>query len=678
MINVSESAWQTPAKVGWAGLVWLAVGAVGLVLVAALLVGEVGGGRDLAPLDDPARWSFHPDLDRTRSVEPAPGGGVWVGTSAEALVRWGAAGGDYRHHLPEGMAGRPVDALAVAPDGTVWAGTQGQLHKERAVVRFDGDAWTAFTDENSGLPSDRLTSLEVDGDGAVWAATYKGLARFDGEEWTTPDHDDGPPDRVDALAVADDGALWAATRRWDGGGDLTDGEEGGRVARFDGEAWTTWTTEEELPGYAITALDTGADGSVWVASQEHPGDDAAEKRLLRFHDGGWSVEVGDEGLPSGSRANAFRDQFDSFAVGSQGMPWLVVSPRGGADGGVARFDGEAWTTYTRDDGLPANMVASLAAGDDGAVWAGTLEGVGRFADGRWASFVTGEGPAFDPISPVATDDVGVLWVAASDGVSRFDGQDWQTWMTDDGLQRSSANAVAVAPDGTVWVGTDDGVARFDGQEWATWTADDGLGDNQVTSLALGPEGILWVGTDGGVSRFDGRQWATWTAEDGLASSSINAVAVDEDGSVWVGTDDGVSRFDGQEWVSWTADDGLPNNSVNAVAVDKDGAVWAGTSDGIARLDGQQWRHAATEGDPLDLEPGHPLASESIAALTVTEDGILWAGIPAKGLARFDGHQWTTVGDNLTATPSLFMFLAADQHAVWISTDNGLMRFDRSE
>lgn len=133
MLGVLESAWQTPAKAGWAGLVWLAVGAVGLVLVAALLVGEVGGGRGLAPLDEPARWSFHPDLDRARSVEPAPGGGVWVGTSVGALVRWGADGGDYRHHLPEAMAGRPVDALAVAPDGTVWAGTQGGAHPRSGV-----------------------------------------------------------------------------------------------------------------------------------------------------------------------------------------------------------------------------------------------------------------------------------------------------------------------------------------------------------------------------------------------------------------------------------------------------------------------------------------------------------------------------------------------------------------
>ena len=43
-------------------------------------------------------------------------------------------------------------------------------------------------------------------------------------------------------------------------------------------------------------------------------------------------------------------------------------------GGVSRFDGETWTTYTIKDGLAYDDVWSIAVGPDGALWFGTEGG----------------------------------------------------------------------------------------------------------------------------------------------------------------------------------------------------------------------------------------------------------------------------------------------------------------
>jgi hypothetical protein len=44
-------------------------------------------------------------------------------------------------------------------------------------------------------------------------------------------------------------------------------------------------------------------------------------------------------------------------VGPDGVVWI-----GTRDGGVSRFDGKTWTTYTIHDGLPDNDVGPLPSG----------------------------------------------------------------------------------------------------------------------------------------------------------------------------------------------------------------------------------------------------------------------------------------------------------------------------
>ncbi len=46
--------------------------------------------------------------------------------------------------------------------------------------------------------------------------------------------------------------------------------------------------------------------------------------------------------------------------------------------GISRFDGEAWTTFTTNDGLVSNGVQSIAVAPDGALWFGTFGGVSRY------------------------------------------------------------------------------------------------------------------------------------------------------------------------------------------------------------------------------------------------------------------------------------------------------------
>jgi ligand-binding sensor domain-containing protein len=89
--------------------------------------------------------------------------------------------------------------MVVTPDGLAWGATG-----QRGVACFDGQAWKFYTTAD-GLPSDAVKNLAVAPDGAVWAITDQGVARFDGQKWLLLD---GVPGSAYDLAFAPDGSAW--------------------------------------------------------------------------------------------------------------------------------------------------------------------------------------------------------------------------------------------------------------------------------------------------------------------------------------------------------------------------------------------------------------------------------------------------------------------------------------
>jgi ligand-binding sensor domain-containing protein len=71
-----------------------------------------------------------------------------------------------------------IDAVAASSSGDVWASRGGI-----GLFRRHNGAWTKF-DTTSGLPDLMVSTLLCGSDGTVWAATPKGISRFDGRSWT--------------------------------------------------------------------------------------------------------------------------------------------------------------------------------------------------------------------------------------------------------------------------------------------------------------------------------------------------------------------------------------------------------------------------------------------------------------------------------------------------------------
>lgn len=263
------------------------------------------------------------------SLDPAPDGGLWVGTHGGGLVHVAADGKWERHSVPELADPFVYRTLADVRGNGYWVATWSGLS------HFDGAAWKSYTTRD-GLADDWVYAMAQDPDGTLWLGTEGGVSRMKDGRFVTYTHADGlgadrsqvggyevignpskhhtqtpgksadgyNPNYVLSALSAGDGTKWFGT--WGAG-----------LSHFDGTTWRTYTREDGLGGNYVTDLHADADGTLWATT----------------------------------------------------------------DGGVSVLTGGTWRTFTERDGLISDGVFDVAVDKGGGRWFGTMAGVSRM--GPW-------------------------------------------------------------------------------------------------------------------------------------------------------------------------------------------------------------------------------------------------------------------------------------------------------
>ncbi|MBI4931620.1 MAG: T9SS type A sorting domain-containing protein [Bacteroidetes bacterium] len=114
------------------------------------------------------------------------------------------------------------NAIVIDSNGNKWVAFQ-----RIGLAKYDGSVWTMYNVSNSGLPSDTVNALAVDGANNIWVGTLRGLAKFDGTNWTIYDTSNSSIPNNNILSVAVNGNnIWIGTRTG--------------AAIYNGSAWTTY------------------------------------------------------------------------------------------------------------------------------------------------------------------------------------------------------------------------------------------------------------------------------------------------------------------------------------------------------------------------------------------------------------------------------------------------------
>ncbi len=521
----------------------------------------------------------------------------------------------------------PILFLAAAATSPVSA-----LPPELAPTQYVHDTWTT----RDGLPLDMVATLAFGPDGALWAATQEGIARYDGAVFTVLDRRSDPPIptlRYQSIALASDGTLWAG------------GLQG--LLRLRAGTSRTWSAKEGLPDDIVNAVAVDGDGLVWVGTNNGLACLAGDQ-LIRYGTA--------DGLPS--------LMIYALHVDPHGYLWI------GTGGGLARRDAGGFRVWRVADGLPHDTVRALTSGHDGSLWIGTLDGVGRLRAGQFRNWRVADGLPAATVVALVEDRDRTLWLGTEGaGLARLRDGRCEPVRLGDRLDQSSVLNLLESPEGDIWIGTfGDGLHRLRAGAFVTWSAAEGLDDDSVTAVLATSDGSVYAGgrgrrlnrwREGRIEQIDARQ--------GLDSGFISSLFEDRRGAIWIGTNHSLYRYDGDRATPVRLQSGEELEQVRCVFEDRSGRFWFGTKgQGLYRLSaGRMERVTARDGLASDIVRG---------GIVADTDGRVWVGTDG-GVSRFgvDGIENFGVEDGLPAACVLALYADGDG-GVWIGTVSGLARW----
>ena len=325
-------------------------------------------------------------------------------------------------------------------------------------------------------------------------------------------------------------------------GDLILMGKDGATGKVQGDV--RWENADKgIPG-AHLRFQSLASNELWVKTEtDHQGHFAVE-----LPEGEYRAEV------KLGRKPTQPGRMDIKGLGSETVGFVIPSPKGqtreaGAGRSVTAGIGshqEKWQTIGISDGLAEGPVKAVLQDKFGHLWIGTGGGgLCRFDGETFTTFTTHDGLANDDVGALVEDNDGHLWFGTSrGGLCRFDGERFTTFTTQDGLASNTVTALKVGQKGLLWIGTHRGMNRYDGARITPFSAGSDLVSKAIQVLATGVDGSLWIGTNGGgVSRYDGFALQSLLRKDGLASDKISAILRNRRGNMWIGTNQsGITRY----------------------------------------------------------------------------------------------------------------------------------------
>jgi signal transduction histidine kinase len=531
-----------------------------------------------------------------------------------------------------------------------------------------------------------------------------------------------------SLAVADDSGIWL----WNGvdwnlvpGSDQLGGEHASRILPL-GDAFVVLSHDH------LSLVDPSGDPALTILIEDSadpfslpipaPGGEVhlGVGNVIRSVRGDQLVEVG-RGPPGAA-------QITALAYDRQGQAWCTT------ERGIHRRIDGAWVQeYTRQAGLPSNMMgnilvlpdrivflpSSFSRLDHGLIWNGseivdpgppdaagvlrdalaTPEGEVLVAIGhaglRLLSGETWSHPDLPPgftqvIDHMAFTDEGRLATITKKQALFLHDQTSQRWeLVDnypDGLS-PIVNTLHPSRRGGFWLGTNEGIARYHEGEFPDVifeAGDGGIPLFGVTAIHEEEDGSLWLGAGGdldGVLHHDFETWELMAFPADVRPAGVHAIDRGPDDSLWLS----LLSLDRRRWkegglLLWrdgrfelqTWMDGSKLGRAYGVSYDQTGVPWVGLRGRLGRLWVDGWE--VIPGVPFDA----PL--EGTFSLFNDSQGTLWAGhsVWDSGIARLPAGRpparWEHMKGPVWDRAGAGAFAETPDGRVWMASDEGLFQF----
>jgi signal transduction histidine kinase/ligand-binding sensor domain-containing protein/DNA-binding response OmpR family regulator len=591
--------------------------------------------------------------------------------------------------------------------GFLWIATEDGLN------RYDGYTFKHFKPDpknKNSLSDNAVYKIYQDNSGIFWITTRNGLNVLDPvkETFTRYNHNKNDPhsisdDKVDEIVEDSSGKIWIGSRK------------GLNLYRRDESKFYRFQANPEVTGSLsndhINALHLDRKGMLWVATQNG---------LNKFNpeDSTFIAYYYDLNNPKSLSNNFINCIFED----SEGNLWI------GTISGLNKLvpvssDSLEFVVYKRDplntNSLSNNNVKTICEDDEKNLWIGTIGGGINIFNPTSGNFYALKNNPQNPkslsddfIFHLKKDNTGIIWVSTySKGVSKYTPAkrrflhyrpELNTHLQ---IKENDVTALLVDNKNHLWIATNgNGITvlknglssnRFETEDKIVYrmSSVNSLSNNYVTSMIQDRDGLVWIGTfGGGLNRFDPKTklFTVYKYDKdnphSLSHNFVQSIYEDKDGFIWAGTGlKGVCRLDKSTGLfkRYTYDPEDPNNNKNpnaievtAICEDSAGNIWFGSStEGINKFDKKNQTFTFFSYIPDDPVT---LSSNRILCIYFDKQTRLWAGTYGGGFNLYNeqANSFIHYTQNDGLAGNTVMAITEDHSGkLWISTNNGISRFD---
>lgn len=543
----------------------------------------------------------------------------------------------------------------------------------------------------NGLSSNTVRSITQDSRGFMWFGTENGLNRFDGYTFKVFKNIVGDSTSIGnnyvySLFEDSDRTLWIGT------------DEGLYIYNPELEQFryfATRTAEGVNIKSNITSITEDKNGDIWFTT--------LAQGIFRLNK--QTQEIKQYVSVAGNNQSLVSNTIFQLHIDKQGTIWVAPQQNKGV---INRYDPDkdqfttCQITKTNGDTCDLRIYAiEDGDGDDDNLWIGTWShGICQLNKRTLtiqSYLAPGTSNGISHVHYMTEYQPDILLVGSDDGLAYFDTRTKKAEvMTATELKNSSLSNKFIYPiykdrEGGIWVGTYYGGVNYappikgiiNGYTHSDYS--NSVGGNIISCFCEDPSGNIWIGSDdGGLSYFDTKNktfknYLPVSGQNSLSYHNIHALHLDGD-DLWIGTYSGDlnilnTRTGKFRRYQTGVTDKIPvdMSSVYSISKDKQNNIWIGTMQSIIRYNRND--------DSFGIEKETGTTTSCILEDT---EGKVWFATLGKGLYCFNGqsNQWEQFTSdpndiNTLSTNQINSLCLDDKHQLWVGTDNGICRFDKT-
>lgn len=502
-----------------------------------------------------------------------------------------------------GMTSESTNEIMQTEDGYIWIATYAGLH------RFDGKDFTIYNSLNSNIPSPNVLCIEKGLDGKIWIGSLHGIAIFDNGDFVTPEPLSSIKDySIEEMLITKNGDLWFSTKS-------------NHLYLFKNDILKEFTEEFGLTESTVLSMIESDSGDVLFGTDD--------SKLLHYSKEGKFNEISMTKQVNG--INTFfthkgliyigtgrgmyvwdgEEVISHSLISNQSITKLHIDQNEvmwfGTMNGLFRWDptNSRMDSLTEATGMPNNIVRDMIFDRDGNLWVATYrDGIFFLYDGSIVSYTKSDGVETNIVASVTEiGDNRYLLGNENTSLNLLDNGEISKWIPPIPLPNARLKNLFTDSKDRVWVSTYSGLYVLDGSNSRRFTVNDGFPDNYVRIANEDVEGNVWVGTkNAGLFRFSSlNKWEQISIEDGLSSNYIMSIDTNNKGQLIVGTISGLNIINKDGTIKQvTVDDGLPSNFMFATYSTQD-FIWIASNDGLTGYsENKIVNYNSENGFPVDI------------------------------------------------------------------------------